>query len=153
MHESKLNPKSEEFKQNQLAMQQLVDQLNERLAKVSAGGGERGARKMREQGKLLPRERLELLLDPGTPFLELSPLAAWEMYGVPDKFQTDVPLNTSVSSEYLSESAVKAGSSPHTSSPSTSSARNGGPGVSLIWACDAHRPCVLGSAPKPVPSS
>ncbi|HUM71132.1 MAG TPA: carboxyl transferase domain-containing protein, partial [Chloroflexota bacterium] len=80
MHESKLNPRSEEFKQNQVAMQILVDQLNDRLAKVSAGGGERGARKLREQGKLLPRERLELLLDPGTPFLELSPLAAWGMY-------------------------------------------------------------------------
>lgn len=78
--QSKINPRSEEFKQNQTAVQQLVTQLNERLAQVSAGGGERGARKMREQGKLLPRERLERLLDPGTPFLELSPLAAWGMY-------------------------------------------------------------------------
>lgn len=58
----------------------LVDILRERQAQVSAGGGERGERKMREQGKRLPRERLELLLDPGTPFLELSPLAAWGMY-------------------------------------------------------------------------
>ena len=47
---------------------------------MRAGGGARGAAKFRAAGKLLPRERVELLLDPGTPFLELSPLAAWDMY-------------------------------------------------------------------------
>lgn len=80
MIESKINARSEEYKTNHEAMHALVTLLHERQAGVSAGGGERGARKMREQGKLLPRERLELLLDPGTPFLELSPLAAWGMY-------------------------------------------------------------------------
>lgn len=80
MQKSNLNPKSDEFKANTAAMQKLVDQLNKRQAKVSAGGGEKGTKKMRERGKLLPRERLELLLDPGTPFLELSSLAAWGMY-------------------------------------------------------------------------
>jgi 3-methylcrotonyl-CoA carboxylase beta subunit len=79
MLQSTLNPKSEEFKTNREAMQKLVEQLTARQAQVSAGGA-KGAAKMREQGKLLPRERLELLLDPGTPFLELSPLAAWGMY-------------------------------------------------------------------------
>jgi len=78
--ESHLNTRSEEYTANHAAMQKLVDQLNQRLAVARAGGGERGAAKFREQGKLLPRERLELLLDPGTPFLELSPLAAYGMY-------------------------------------------------------------------------
>ena len=77
---SQLNPNSEEFKNNVKAMQQLVDQLHERQTAVRAGGGERGVKKFRERGKLLPRERLELLLDPNTPFLELSSLAAWGMY-------------------------------------------------------------------------
>ncbi|HFE66363.1 MAG TPA: methylcrotonoyl-CoA carboxylase, partial [Chloroflexi bacterium] len=80
MFQSILNPRSEEYQANVAAMQALVEQLEERQAQVSAGGGEKGAGKMRGRGKLLPRERLELLLDPGTPFLELSPLAAWGMY-------------------------------------------------------------------------
>lgn len=80
MTQSILNPQSEEYQANVAAMQVLVKQLEERQAQVSAGGGEKGADKMRSRGKLLPRERLELLLDPGTPFLELSPLAAWGMY-------------------------------------------------------------------------
>ncbi len=79
MQKSKLNPKSEEYKANYDAMQKLVCQLEDRQASAAAGG-EKGSKKMRERGKLLPRERLELLLDPGTPFLELSPLAAWGMY-------------------------------------------------------------------------
>ena len=77
---SHLNTRTDEYAANRAAMQKLVDELNQRLTIVRAGGGERGAAKFREQGKLLPRERLELLLDPGTPLLELSPLAAWEMY-------------------------------------------------------------------------
>ncbi|RMG93889.1 MAG: methylcrotonoyl-CoA carboxylase [Chloroflexi bacterium] len=78
--ESQLNIRSESYQANRMAMQKLIDQLNERLAQVRAGGGEKGVRKFRQQGKLLPRERLEYLLDPNTPFLELSPLAAWDMY-------------------------------------------------------------------------
>lgn len=78
--ESQLNPQSETYRANRQAMQALVDELAERQAQARAGGGERGAQKFREQGKLLPRERLERLLDPGTPFLELSPLAAYGMY-------------------------------------------------------------------------
>jgi 3-methylcrotonyl-CoA carboxylase beta subunit len=78
--ESALNPRAAEYVENRLAMQALVAELEERLAVVRAGGGERGAAKFRAAGKLLPRERVELLLDPGTPFLELSPLAAWDMY-------------------------------------------------------------------------
>ena len=63
MFKSNLNPNNEEFKTNVSAMQALVDQLKERQALVSAGGGEKKQAKMRERDKLLPRERLELLLD------------------------------------------------------------------------------------------
>jgi len=71
-----LNPKSEEFANNREWMLRLVGELEERQAQARMGGGERSIKRFRSRGKLLPRERLELLLDPGTPFLELSPLAA-----------------------------------------------------------------------------
>jgi len=71
---------SDAYSTNRAAMQALVDELNARQAQARAGGGERGAAKFRAAGKLLPRERVEWLLDPGTPFLELSPLAAEGMY-------------------------------------------------------------------------
>jgi 3-methylcrotonyl-CoA carboxylase beta subunit len=71
---------SEEYQRNYAAMRALLDEFEQRQDTVRQGGGERGQRKFRERGKLLPRERVELLLDPGTPFLELSPLAAWGMY-------------------------------------------------------------------------
>src|SRR6476646_7579105 len=71
---------SEEYQRNYAAMRALLDEFERRQETVRQGGGERGQRKFRERGKLLPRERVELLLDPGTPFLELSPLAADRMY-------------------------------------------------------------------------
>ena len=77
---SSLSPRSDDYTANRAAMQMLVDELNARQAKARAGGGERGAAKFRAAGKLLPRERVEWLLDPNTPFLELSPLAAEGMY-------------------------------------------------------------------------
>ncbi|HEY7350719.1 MAG TPA: carboxyl transferase domain-containing protein [Ktedonobacterales bacterium] len=77
---SQIDMQSAEYQQNREAWQRLVDELRERQAKVREGGGEKYTRRHRERGKLLPRERVELLLDPGTPFLELSPLAAWGMY-------------------------------------------------------------------------
>ena len=77
---SSLSPRSPDYAANRAAMQALVDELNERQAKARAGGGERGAARFRAAGKLLPRERVEWLLDPHTPFLELSPLAAEGMY-------------------------------------------------------------------------
>ena len=78
--ESKLNTAGTEYQSARQTMLERLDTLNERLAWARAGGGERGEKKFRKQGKLLPRERLELLLDRGTPFLELSPLAAYGMY-------------------------------------------------------------------------
>jgi len=76
---TKIDPNGEDFAANRAAMEALVEELRARTAKVREGG--RGVARQRELGKLPARERVERLLDPGTPFLELSPLAAWEMYG------------------------------------------------------------------------
>jgi len=78
---SKLNPRSDDFKANAAAMRALVDDLNTRLARIAQGGGEGPRAKHVGRGKLLPRDRVEMLLDPDTPFLELAPLAALDMYG------------------------------------------------------------------------
>jgi 3-methylcrotonyl-CoA carboxylase beta subunit len=77
---SKLNPISDEFRANAAAMQSAVDDLRVIAKKLAEGGGEEARRKHLGRGKLLPRERVQRLLDPGTPFLELSQLAAYEMY-------------------------------------------------------------------------
>ena len=77
---SKLSPRSEDFKANAAAMRALVDDLNAKLAKIGLGGGEAPRAKHLARGKLLPRDRVEVLLDPDTPFLEIAPLAALEMY-------------------------------------------------------------------------
>ncbi|MBK9624928.1 MAG: methylcrotonoyl-CoA carboxylase [Rhodocyclaceae bacterium] len=78
---SALNTRSEEFKTNAAAMGKLVDDLREKTAQVALGGSEDARAKHLARGKLLPRERVNSLLDPGAAFLELSPLAAWDMYG------------------------------------------------------------------------
>ena len=79
--ESQLNPRTETFQANVKAMQALVADLHQQLGRVEQGGGEAARAKHTARGKLLPRERVRLLLDPGTPFLELSPLAALNLYG------------------------------------------------------------------------
>src|SRR6476619_8318310 len=61
-------------------MRALVDDLHKQFAKVEAGGGEAARAKHTARGKLLPRDRVAMLLDPGTPFLEIAPLAAHAMY-------------------------------------------------------------------------
>ena len=78
---SALNTRSEEFKANAAAMQVLVDDLREKSALVARGGSEDARAKHLARGKLLPRDRVNALLDPGASFLELSSLAAWGMYG------------------------------------------------------------------------
>ena len=78
--ESHVNPSSDEFKTNQKRMSALVAEYRDRLARVREGGGPKYLQRHREQGKLFVRERLAKLLDPSTPFLELSALAAWELY-------------------------------------------------------------------------
>ncbi len=62
-------------------MREIVEELRERLATARQGGSENARRKHTDRGKLLVRERVDRLLDPGSPFLELSPLAAYDMYG------------------------------------------------------------------------
>ena len=69
---SKLKTASAEFKAAAEAMRGQVAELNERLAVVRQGGGDAAKKKHQGRGKLLPRERVAALLDPGTPFLELS---------------------------------------------------------------------------------
>src|SRR5262249_5349010 len=71
---------TDEFRANQAAMQSLLDELRAAESKARAGGGARAHERHRAQGKLPVRERLDRVLDPGSPFLELSPLAAWGMY-------------------------------------------------------------------------
>lgn len=77
---SQLNPRSEEFQANSRAMQALVEDLRARCAHIAHGGGEAARAKHVARGKLLPRDRVQQLLDPGTPFLEIAPLAALNMY-------------------------------------------------------------------------
>ena len=77
---SKLNPRSEDFKRSDALMQSLVADLNAKMAQIAEGGGQAARAKHTARGKLLPRERVEMLLDPDTPFLELAPLAALDMY-------------------------------------------------------------------------
>jgi len=77
---SRIRTDSPEFKANHDKMTALVAQLREQLARAREGGGPRYLQRHREQGKLPVRERIDGLLDDGSPFLELSPLAAWDMY-------------------------------------------------------------------------
>ncbi|MEQ8494895.1 MAG: carboxyl transferase domain-containing protein, partial [Gammaproteobacteria bacterium] len=77
---SAINPRAEEFRANAAHMRTLVEDLRAKAAEVAAGGGERARDKHVARGKLLPRERVDQLLDPGTPFLEVGQLAAYGMY-------------------------------------------------------------------------
>jgi 3-methylcrotonyl-CoA carboxylase beta subunit len=78
--QTQLNSRSAEFLANAAALQSAVDDLRVQLKKSAAGGGEKARAKHVARGKLPPRERVQMLLDPGTPFLELAPLAAHAMY-------------------------------------------------------------------------
>jgi 3-methylcrotonyl-CoA carboxylase beta subunit len=77
---SKLNPRGDDFRRNADTMGALVADLRTQVARVSLGGGQAARDKHTARGKLLPRERVRQLLDPGSPFLELSQLAAHGMY-------------------------------------------------------------------------
>lgn len=77
---SKVNTRSADFADNAAHMQTLVDDLNTKLAEISLGGNEKSRQRHVARGKLLPRDRLKHLIDPGSPFLELSQFAAWECY-------------------------------------------------------------------------
>ena len=78
---SRLDVRAEEFRSNAAAMRALVADLREKTAQVARGGSEEARQKHLARGKLLPRDRVNALVDPGAPILELSPLAAYGMYG------------------------------------------------------------------------
>jgi acetyl-CoA carboxylase carboxyltransferase component len=78
--DSHLDPQDPQFQANAAHNRALAAELRQRLAQVRGGGGELAQQRQAEQGKLFVRERIDKLLDPGSPFLELSPLAAWELY-------------------------------------------------------------------------
>jgi len=78
--ETRIDRKSSEFQENAHYFQQQLELLSSRIQLVQQGGGEDAIAKHRKRKKLLARERIQLLCDPNTPFLELSPLAAWDMY-------------------------------------------------------------------------
>jgi 3-methylcrotonyl-CoA carboxylase beta subunit len=77
---SQIDPRSEEFRANAAATRALVADLSAKVADAAQGGGEAARDKHTARGKLLPRERVNQLLDPGTPFLEIGQLAAHAMY-------------------------------------------------------------------------
>jgi acetyl-CoA carboxylase carboxyltransferase component len=77
---SHIEPDSELFRGNAARMSSLVAELRERTLSVRQGGGPKYVQRQRDQGKLPVRERIDKLLDPVSPFLELSPLAAWDVY-------------------------------------------------------------------------
>ena len=85
--QTQLNVRSADFQANAAVLREQVQDLAVQLAKVAAGGGEAARAKHVARGKLPPRERVQMLLDPGTPFLELAPLAALAMY--PDRDGSD----------------------------------------------------------------
>ncbi|WP_323773020.1 carboxyl transferase domain-containing protein [Alcanivorax sp.] len=78
---SQINPNSPDFQANREHNLQLRQQLQDKLDHIAHGGGEAAEQRLRERGKLPVRERINLLLDPGSPFLEISALAAEGVYG------------------------------------------------------------------------
>src|SRR5450755_4595028 len=78
---STVDPASSDFARNAEAMRALVAELRQRLDQVAGGGGKVSRARHTSRGKMLARQRVDLLIDPGTAFLELSPLAAYGLYG------------------------------------------------------------------------
>ena len=78
--ETKISPQSREFQENAAAMKSQVEEFKRRLTEVKKGGPPAALEKHKARGKLSARERLNLLFDRNTPFLEFSPLAAYGMY-------------------------------------------------------------------------
>jgi 3-methylcrotonyl-CoA carboxylase beta subunit len=79
--ESRIDARAEDFRANSAHMQGLVDDLRARVERLRLGGGEKYQERHHARGKLLARERIDALIDPGSPFLELSQLAAHGVYG------------------------------------------------------------------------
>ena len=79
--QTRVNRDSAAYQDNYRQMQEQINDLHARLAEISLGGPEKSREKHTARGKLLPRERINALIDPGSVFLELSPLAAYNVYG------------------------------------------------------------------------
>ncbi len=79
-HQTQVDSSNETFQRNTQAMQQAVQDLKQKLSRIYEGGNDTARERHRQHGKLLPRDRIHLLLDPGSDFLELSALAGFEMY-------------------------------------------------------------------------
>ncbi len=77
---SKLNTRADDFRRNAGLMGEMVADLREKVALIKQGGGPIACKRHTDRGKLLPRDRIRALLDVGSPFLELSQLAAWDLY-------------------------------------------------------------------------
>ncbi|MGJ8664432.1 MAG: carboxyl transferase domain-containing protein, partial [Marinicella sp.] len=77
---SQIDAASKQFGENREYMSQLVDDLKSNLKTTALGGSEKSRKKHTDRGKLLVRDRINLLLDPGSPFLEIAPMAATGMY-------------------------------------------------------------------------
>ena len=89
---SACDTRSSDFKANATSMRALVDELRVKVAIVEQGGGAAARKRHLDRGKLLPRDRVRTLLDPGSPFLEIAPLAAWDLYdGESSVCRTDLP--------------------------------------------------------------
>ena len=82
---SAINPRSAEFQANAAAMSKTVADLRDKAAQVSLGGGESARAKHSARGKLLPRDRVDHLLDPGTGFLEVGQLSVGRQLPVPQQ--------------------------------------------------------------------
>lgn len=80
VYSSKLDAKHTNFETNSASMQELIQALRAKLDEVAQGGGEESIARHKKRGKLTARERITKLLDPGSPFLEIAPLAAYEVY-------------------------------------------------------------------------
>ncbi|MFN7589075.1 MAG: carboxyl transferase domain-containing protein, partial [Planctomycetota bacterium] len=78
---SQLSPQAPEFAQNRAHHLKAIDEIAAHVAAAKLGGGADAVARHHKRGKLLPRERITAILDPGSPFLELSPLAAHGLYG------------------------------------------------------------------------
>jgi acetyl-CoA carboxylase carboxyltransferase component len=78
---TQVDRETEPFRARRERMEALVAELRERTALVAAGGGDKAVERHRSRGKLTARERIDLLVDPGSTFLELNALAAWDVYG------------------------------------------------------------------------